>query len=209
MEYKICYVTVDTETGGLSPEKNPMLEIAMVAMNHELEDIGEYSSLIKPYDSNLVTQPQALQANGISLEQLQDAPDSLTVAKEIADFLKKRKVGSQKPVLCGHNIDKFDIPFISNFLRFHKIKLEDLVNTDMTIDTMWWCRMKWTESPNYKLGTCVQRLGIELVNAHRALADTKANHQMVRHFLKSIRGEEIAKESSNSTPKGFRESFQI
>ena len=209
MEYKICYATFDLETGGLAADKNPVLEIAIVVMNHELEEIGEYTSLIKPY-GDLVIQPQALQANGLTLEQLQNAPDSGVVAKEIAAFLKKFKVGKDKPVLCGHNIDKFDIPFLDNYLAAHKVKLADLVNTDFTIDTMWWSRIKWTESPNYKLGTCVQRLGIELVNAHRAVADTRANHQMVKQFLKLLRGQGSVEGGDNkSAPVRFRETFKI
>lgn len=205
MEFKANFVVFDLETGGLSHEKNPVLEVAMFVLDSNLEYGDEYDSLIKPY-GDLAIQQQALDANGIDLSIVEKIGKDVDVAvNDIIKFLQKQKSGKEKPILVGHNIDKFDIPFLDAMFTFCKKDLSKYVNDNFTIDTMWWSRICWQESPNYKLGTCIQNAGIELVNAHRAVADTKATRELLKKFLKGLRGEGVAMVEEKRT----RESFQF
>ena len=206
MEFKANFVIVDCETGGLKSTDNPIVEICVIAINNNLEDIGLYSSIIAPYGNYQITQG-ALNANGMTLEQIKSGKPSDQVIAELIDFLRPLKMGREKPILCGHNIDHFDIPFIDEFFTFHKKKVSDYFNDKFTIDTLWWSRVAWQESTNYQLATACSNAGIELVNAHRAETDTNANKDLVKYFLKNLRGEGMSKDKVQE--ERFRSTFQF
>lgn len=203
-DYVFC--VMDCETGGLSAEKNPLVEIAVCAFdNVTLEDVVEYSSLIKQYDKTKVIQQQALDANGLSLEDIAKGKDSKVVVDELIQVFKKCKKGNKLPILVGHNFDKFDINFVVEFFNFHGKDILDYVDS-RTEDTMWWSRYRWTEAPNFKLGTCVTNAGLELTDAHRALPDTRSTKDLFKSFLRNLRNE-----STNTTAqvKKYRHSFEF
>lgn len=189
MEFRANYVVLDFETGGLLAAKNPIVEVALMAMDIDLNDIKTYETLVAPY-GEYVIQSQALQANGLTMDQIKAGKDSKIVIQEVIDFFKSLKSGREKPILCGHNIDHFDLPFLEEFFSFHKkTNLSDLVNDKFTIDTLWWSRNCWRESVNYQLGTACENAGITLIDAHRASTDTSANKELVKFFLKNLRGQ--------------------
>lgn len=206
MKSPVSYIVVfDIETSGLSAEKNCMLEVACCVIDNELNDVEEYESgVMKVYDNREIQQ-QALQANGITMNQIENGKDPKEVLNELINLFKKYSSGRNKPVLSGHNIDHFDIPFMANFFNVFGKKFEDYVNTDLTIDTMWWARLRRNEQVNYKLGTCCEMEGIELVNAHRAISDTRSNKELVKKYLRSLRSEG----DSNKEEKRFRKTFEF
>lgn len=203
MKFENYFITFDIETGGLKAEKNAVTEVAMIATNHLLEDVSEYESLIKPYGDYTIEE-QALKATGMSLELIKTGKEVEEVVGEIAKYLTKHKVGRNKPILCGHNIAKFDIPFMIEMFRYCKRDFLSLINEDFYIDTMWWGRIMWNESVNYKLSTCCDNAGVELVDAHRAMSDTRSNKDLVKYFLSNLRTE-----GSKNNQKRFRETFQF
>lgn len=197
------YVVLDTETGGLKASENSMLEIAMCGMDCELNDTGEYDSLIKPYGDYKITDG-ALRANGLTIEKINTGKESKQVLEEMIDFLNDQRVGKNKPVICAHNAD-FDIGFLVEFFAFHNKDIEKFVNPNHTFDTMWRSRERWTELTNYKLGTCCSAAGIELVNAHRALNDTRATKELVKYFLRNVRNDS----TGEIKEKRYRETFEF
>jgi DNA polymerase-3 subunit epsilon len=206
MIYRNNFVVFDLETGGLSPTKHAVVEVCFQSFDSDLKDGDEFVSLVKPYGEYEIT-PQALQANGLSIDQIMDGRDAKDVVSEIEDYLKLKKIGREKPVLCGHNIIRFDIPFLCELFSFYKKDFMSLVNKDFIIDTMWWGRVCWQESVNYQLGTCCENAGIVLMNAHRASTDTTANKGLVKFFIRSLRGDGVRREVSEV--KRFRETFQF
>lgn len=203
----VNFVVFDTETGGLSAEKNSVLEIACCSFDINLNDGPEYESgIMKVYDNREVT-AGALNANGITMSQVLSGRDPETVLNEFIKYLSSMCVGRNKPVLCGHNIDSFDVPFLLSLFKFFGKDLTKYANEEFTIDTMWWARTKWPESVNYRLGTCVENAGFELVNAHRALNDTRANRDLVKHFITSLRFDGAT--TSTVEEKKYRETFQF
>jgi len=205
MKFEHNFASIDIETGGLSSEKNPVTEIAIIIIDNDLNEIGEYSQIIIPY-GNFEIQQQTLDCSNMTLDLLNTGKDGSIVVKECCDFLFKHKIGKNMPVFVGHNSDKFDIPFIANFFDFFKTDLTKYINPDFTIDTMWWSRLRWKESSNYKLGTCCQNAGVELSQAHRALNDARATSELFKYFMRSLRSDSSVVE--NQTKK-FRTTFQF
>lgn len=182
-------VVFDLETTGLKAEVNAVLEIACCPFNADLEDLKEFESgVMKIYDNREINQG-ALNANGITMAQINNGLDPEQVAIKLVKYLDSLKSGRNKPILAGHNIKEFDIPFLEDYLKVFKLDLSKYVNLKFTIDTMWWARTKWKELPNFKLGTCCEEAGIELVNAHRAINDTRANKELVKYFLRNLKND--------------------
>lgn len=216
------FVVWDLETGGFSPEKNPLVEVCLICYDGvTLEEIDRYEALVKPYYENPVTKEPmvytdgAMNAHGVTIQELEeDGIDIKVVLKEILQKLKDWKVKGffGLPILVGHNILKFDVPFLVGvFDLFSKSEyFWKAVNRQM-YDTMIFCLTKFFTSkskgdenaPNtdHKLGSVCKAVGVSLVGAHRASADTEANAQMFFKFIKAIRGEglSVAGEIENNT----------
>jgi DNA polymerase III alpha subunit (gram-positive type) len=207
MQHLQNYAVFDLETGGLVPTNNPITEIAIIGLDTDLNEIGRYESLIKIYNKSLIIQQEALNVSGLTLDIIdKKGKEAKIVCDEIIQFLQKCKVGKKLPILVGHNIDKFDIPFLVKFFEFNKKDLFNYINDDITIDTLQWSHLKWKMSINYKLGTCCQNAQVELTEAHRAMPDTVATSELVKSFIRSLRSENL---SNNNQVKTFRESFQF
>lgn len=199
------FVVFDLETTGLKPDTSAVIEIAACSFNNDLVDIKEFESgIMKVYGSREINEG-ALQANGITREQIKNGNDPGQTIDFFIKYLESLKVGTSKPVLCGHNIDKFDIPFLDDMFSYFKKDLSKYVNTDFTIDTMWWARLKRSEQTNYKLGTCCEIENIELINAHRSITDTRANRDLVKIYLRSLKS--VAGEQSKENR--YRTKFEF
>lgn len=243
MSYFKRIVVFDVETGGLSSEKHGVTEIALVAIDVEkLEIVGEYSSLIKPYNMvvNKNTETSVVLNDLKSLvkrlksdyEKYEDVTNELKdfvegntyiqralvpaiyedkalkmsidmtteeleekgkhvdeVIEDILDFLGEHKIGSSKPILAGHNMDRFDIGFLEQLFNIRKRNLNKDVNMDVTLDTLKLSRIKFIDSSKHTLGVACKNSGVILKDAHRALPDTVANAKLLIEMLKSLRGD--------------------
>lgn len=202
-------VVADVESGGLPSKdklafhKIALVEIAAVVIDVEkLEIVEEISWLIKPYQDDLEYSEGAFSVHGISKKMLEEKGEDLKVVyKNFKDILKKYKSGRWKPVIAGHNFEKFDIPFIQGM--FGTFKDDIFEHIQGTEDTLRWSSYKWKESTNYKLGTVCSNMGVELTEAHRALRDTVANAELIIKFIQLLRSETIQKEDR------FRDNFKM
>jgi DNA polymerase III alpha subunit (gram-positive type) len=200
------FLTFDIETGGLLPEKHAILEIAFCPFDNEFNELPEHTTgIIKPTSREI--DQRALDANGITREQINNGITEKEAFIKLEEYLKKLKRGKDLPIPCGHNIDKFDLPFLFLWFQEQGKDLGKYINLDYTIDTMWRSRETWTEQVNYKLGTCCQSAGISLMDAHRAINDTRANKELVKYFLLGQRGLRGSGESAKENK--FRKTFEF
>ncbi len=77
-------------------------------------------------------------------------------------------------VLVGHNIRRFDYPFIAT----HYLKLDLPVPKNDLLDTLELSRAFLT-LPNHKLGTIATHFSISTYDAHRAAADVAMTRQVL------------------------------
>ncbi len=151
------FVVFDVETTGLDPLKEEIIEIgACKVVNGRIDET--FSTFVKP---NKHIPREITELTGIDDEMVKDAP---TINYAMPDFYKF----CDGTVLVAHNI-AFDISFIHNMSK----KLSYNFNHE-NMDTLALARQKLPGLKNYKLGTIVERLGVQLDNAHRAINDATA-----------------------------------
>lgn len=104
---------IDTETGGLDPEKHSLLTVAFATYEEgEIKASAEWRIKNKDYIVNAA----ALRVNNINLaEHDSKASEKDFVVKEMIEYIKE-SFGEEKPVIAGHNI-QFDINFLSKLFK--------------------------------------------------------------------------------------------
>ena len=202
MKHNNEFCVIDLETSGLNPADNAIVEVSIVVLNYDLENIEKYCKIVKPYNVLLKYEVESLKISKLTMKDINSGSDSQVVINEMCELFKRSKDRSgKKPVLVGHNIQSFDLPFLCRFFDFHKRNLWLFVE-NYCIDTMWISRFAYKELDSYKLGAVCNRNGISLSNAHSALGDVIANAELLKVFLKSLRGKEVEE-------KRFRTEFQF
>ena len=104
---------IDTETGGLDPDKHSLLSLAMVVWE-DMEIIDSQELLIN--DGILSVTKEALSINKIDIEKhKQLAISSSQAIEKIFLFVSKHFPQQEKITLAGHNVH-FDANFLMCFL---------------------------------------------------------------------------------------------
>lgn len=177
----IKYIVLDFETGGLSPDKNPAVEVALLVADHEFNAVEKYSAFIQPY-GNLTINPKALQVNGISMEEIEGGKLLKTVVTELSDIFKKYKAGRYgKPIMVCHNYP-FDFGFLDDM--FSRVNLDPKKFIDEHgLCTIRLAKLIWRgQETKFNLLACCDKAGIELVDAHRAAGDVDATFKLLQHL---------------------------
>ena len=158
------YVVFDLETTGLEASKEEIIEIgACKIVDGRIDET--FSTFVKP-SKHIPKEITTL--TGIDDEMVKNAP---TINYVMPDFYKFCYGSS----IVGHNVS-FDMGFIYNMAKKFSFNFDN-----ETIDTIALARQKLPGMRNYKLGTVVEKLGIVLENAHRAINDATATAKV---FLK-------------------------
>ena len=213
MNYFNNYIVIDSETGGIPSvlKKEATLEVALtevalVSVSGETLSIQKKDSwLIKPYSPDLIYDPGAEKASGISKRMCEkEGIDIEIVYENVRDFLVSQTKKSLKPIVIMQNKD-FDIPFLSNLFKLFKDDFFKYI--DRVEDTMEWSRLKWPEEGKHSLGTIAQRCGLDHTQAHRALPDTIKTAEVWIHYLRCLRGQ--GGSSEQEKPTRFRSKFKF
>ena len=100
---KARLVVIDTETGGLDPERHALLSVAAV----DSADGEAFVGLIRPH-ADWITEPEALAKNGFTLEFLEkNGRPERDVLQDLALWLHQRRFS----ILAGCNV-AFDRDFL-------------------------------------------------------------------------------------------------
>lgn len=149
---------------------------------------SEYKDIATIY-FNSCYNPQALEATHIGIDLLlNEGIPYQDACQSIKELISKHTIGTYKPIIAGHNIKGFDIPFMEKLFTDCGFDFLKLVNNFM-IDTLEWARLRWFSLASFSLGVCSNELGLTLKEAHRALPDTIANAKFLVKMLESMRSE--------------------
>ncbi len=164
------YVALDIETTGLNAERDAITEIGIVKFR-DREVISTWSSLVNPR-RHIPYKIQRL--TGITPEKVKDAPTISALLPRLAEFVGKAPV-------IGHNV-QFDL----GFLRRHRLFVQNV-----GIDTFELASILVPEAPRYSLTVLAETLGIEIVEAHRALSDATATKDLFLKLMERVRSMDL------------------
>lgn len=166
--YPKSYVVIDTETTGLEPEIDRIIEISAIKYINGTP-VASFSQLVNPrvQISQFITN-----LTGITNQELVNKPTIEYVLPYFFQFIEDY-------VLVAHNMP-FDIKMIAcesyrSNIRMCENKLLDTVPLIKRV-------ISPTQIPNYKLETLKNFFGVN-ITSHRALADCEMCNIVYRHFL--------------------------
>jgi DNA polymerase III subunit epsilon len=178
---------IDTETGGLDPDKHSLLSIAMVIWE-DMEIVDSKEILIN--DGILSVTKEALAVNRIDIEKhKQSAVSSSQAVDHIFAFIGKHFPGKGKITLAGHNVH-FDAHFLRSFLSannkdFSKYFSHRMIDTSSILHYL------------YLLGQISQKavssdeafafFNIQVLGRHTALGDAIATAELFTKLLGLIK----------------------
>ena len=151
------YVVVDLETTGLSPFYDKIIEIAAVKVT-DGKPAETFSTLVDP-KTRISSEITAL--TGISNDMVKGAPD---ISKAMPEFLKF----AGDSALLGHNIIRFDLRFLQNYAPME----------NYCIDTLNLAQHLKADFGGFSLTALCGHYGVINDNAHRALSDCLATHEV-------------------------------
>lgn len=181
---------LDTETTGLSPDKNGIIEIGII-IDFDYEAKHRIQHTMKP--TGRYVDSEALKINGFTRDQIKDFIPWEELYKTFMDGLAEIAEGGTF-VLAGQNVS-FDNRFMKSWEKqcgsTTKHDWSAIVEQNGFIDTMdlfkrlqGQCRIPSHESK--KLGNICKVLGIELGNAHSAMADIEATREAAYKMKKML-----------------------
>lgn len=193
-------ICIDVETGGLSPKKNPITQIAWQSFQlSDYKQTGEFSTFVQPY-SDLQIEDEALKYTGITYKDIMSGMDS----KEVVEVMKDKfsstntaKSHTKKPYFLGHNIG-FDIGFIMYLFKLHKADISKYLATNenhvgekipIYFDTLIMSKQKWGVETDMKfnLTSCCSKAGIDIIDAHGAMNDVRATKDLFLYLTNHLR----------------------
>lgn len=154
---ELVWVVFDTETTGLSPYSDRVLEIGAVRYVGSTR-VAERSWLIDPQRD---IPEQAQRVHGITPEDVAGAPPFAAVYPEFAEL-------AAGAVLMAHNAN-FDIQFLAAEID----RAGYAMPPNVTVDTLQLFRRLVPGLPSYRLASVAQHLGVEGGRYHRALDDAQ------------------------------------
>jgi DNA polymerase-3 subunit epsilon len=161
---KTVPIFFDTETTGLDPNNERIIEIAAV-------DGRTGKSFVQLINPNKKIPLEASRIHNITDAMVQEAQDFKEVGKLFLDFCKQAGADSPGPyqvALIAHNHIGFDLPFLKKELARNQLELPvEWVH----IDSLYWARHYRSDLPKHALQYLRQIYGITANQAHRALDD--------------------------------------
>ena len=161
------FIAVDIETTDLSPEEGQVIQLAAVKyINDKISD--SFNTLVNPGEDNLPLSEFTTNLTGIRSEDAATAPTLDQVKNKFVEFVDNLP-------WIGHNIYKFDIPFLyAKNIGINEFYAEDTYSLAKK-------HLSKTNLANLKLPTLKKYYGINEIS-HNALSDCRTTAQVYIHL---------------------------
>lgn len=180
------YIVLDIETTGFSKENDRIIELAAIHYVYGVES-ERFCTYIDP-EREIPRHITAL--TGIQQSDVANAPRISSIKSDFLRFI-------QNYPLIGHNINEFDLPFLSAQL--------DAVIPNTAIDTLELSRRVFPEMPTHKLSDLKEWLHLHEGISHRAAADVETTNELLWACLYPEKYQDIYQEGiRNGFPKPER-----
>ena len=168
-------VILDTETTGLSADKDRIVEIACIELSNHIPTKNIFHTFINPETK---VSADAFSVHGYSDEFLWNKPKFKEIVKNFLDFIKDKK-------LVIHNAD-FDLGFLNNELR--RLNVKPILKSDV-VDTLQIARSKFPGVGNSLDALCKRyKINVEAREKHSALVDC---HLLSKVYIELIDKKEL------------------
>ena len=168
-------VILDTETTGLSADKDRIVEIACIELNNHIPTKNIFHTFINPETK---VSADAFNVHGYSDEFLSNKLKFREIAKNFLDFIKDKK-------LIIHNAD-FDLGFLNNELR--RLNIKPILKS-VVVDTLQIARSKFPGVGNSLDALCKRyKINVEAREKHSALVDC---HLLSKVYIELIDKKEL------------------
>jgi DNA polymerase III alpha subunit (gram-positive type) len=180
-QHKILFL--DTETGGLNPNKNSLLSIGLAVWH---QGVVIDSTEIFVNDGVLNVSEYALKVNNINLENhIRHALSPASAIDMLSNFVEMHFGKSHHVTLAGHNIG-FDIAFLKCFyelnnIEFNKRYSHRAIDTSSIIQFLYHSEvLKENISSS---DAAFKYFSIKVENRHSALGDAVATAELFNHLI--------------------------
>lgn len=168
-------VILDTETTGLSADKDRVVEIACIELSNHIPTKNIFHTFINPETK---VSADAFSVHGYSDEFLSNKPKFKEIVKNFLDFIKDKK-------LIIHNAD-FDLGFLNNELK--RLNIKPILKSDV-VDTLQIARSKFPGVGNSLDALCKRyKINVEAREKHSALVDC---HLLSKVYIELIDKKEL------------------
>jgi len=168
-------VILDTETTGLSADKDRIVEIACIELSNHIPTKNIFHTFINPETK---VSADAFSVHGYSDEFLSNKPKFKEIVKNFLDFIKDKK-------LVIHNAD-FDLGFLNNELK--RLNVKPILKSDV-VDTLQIARSKFPGAGNSLDALCKRyKINVEAREKHSALVDC---HLLSKVYIELIDKKEL------------------
>lgn len=168
-------VILDTETTGLSADKDRIVEIACIELSNHIPTKNIFHTFINPETK---VSADAFSVHGYSDEFLSNKPKFKEIVKNFLDFIKDKK-------LVIHNAD-FDLGFLNN--EFRRLNVKPILKSDV-VDTLQLARSKFPGVGNSLDALCKRyKINVEAREKHSALVDC---HLLSKVYIELIDKKEL------------------
>lgn len=161
-----AYTVVDTETTGLYPPEDRIVEIAAARVRNG----AIVKSMCFMVDPGRKMNPEATAVNGISDDMLRGKPSFAQVKSRLLEF-----IGDD--IIVGHNLP-FDIEFLEHEIGHRMFNRK--------VDTLRIAR-KLYRMKSYSLASLSRSLGLAESQEHRALSDVELTRDLMEHMKRDAR----------------------
>ena len=167
-------VFIDLETTGINIVTDRIVEIAMLKINLD----GSEDEMLMRINPEMPIPEEASMIHGIFDKDVVDKPTFKEAAKNLAKFLE----GCD---LAGFNSNRFDIPLLAEEFLRADIDIDLKKRKFIDVQAIFHKMEKRTLAAAFKF-YCNK----ELVDAHSAMADTKATYEVLKAQLDTYQGVE-------------------
>jgi len=191
----------DFETGGRNPHECEIIQIgALILHRSSFKVLDRFESLMQPKDFDALSQ-EALDVNGITVEQLKDAPVAAVVFPTWIEWITQFNTVRDNsifgaPVPCGYNITGFDLVLMDRYCKeynywdekYNRQNVMFPMNRIDVFDLMWLFTRFNSDITKRKLVSYLEYMGITKEEieegSHNAGWDVEMTAKIAIKFLK-------------------------
>lgn len=159
----------DTETTGINPKKDRIIEIAA----YDPVENRSFCELVNP---GFAIPPESTAIHHITDDMVADAPSFEEIGKKLTEFIP------ENTVMIAHNNDAFDKHFVEAEYDRNGIDLPPWEY----LDSLKWARRYRPDLPRHALQHLREVYGIEANNAHRALDDVMVLYKIFSMMIDDL-----------------------